>query len=186
VDQWYWAPVGATTGGIVNQTTPVGFGDYLETRYENQTATASAENTISVNNRGGLVKGCILISRAAGVRTAFTAGTNVGRVYDNNAIDEGIKLEAIQDELRRSYGYFGTDLTTSYAPLSAGINPGLDAGVLPIVPSNLSLSRDSWLSTRVGTLLQIKATPGASATQMEIITQLMQVKNADAFYAAGR
>jgi len=186
VDQWYWAPVGSTTGGIVNQTTPLGFGDYVETRYENQPATASAENTIAVNNRGGLVKGCILISRAAGVRTAFTANTNVGRVYDNNAIDEGIKLEAIQDELRRTYGYYGADLTTSYAPLTAGVNPGLDAGVLPIVPSNLSLGRDSWLSTRVGTLLQIKATPGAAATQMEIVTQLMQVKNADAFYAAGR
>jgi hypothetical protein len=42
--------------------------------------------------------------------------------------------------------------------------------------------RDSWLNTRVGSLLQFKVTPGASATTLEIVTQLMQVKDAAAFY----
>jgi len=185
VDQWYWAPVGATTGGIANQTAPIGYGDFVETRYENQPATASAENTVAVNNRGGLVKAIIAVSRAAGVRTAFTAGTNVGVVYDNNAIDEGIKLEAVKDQMRRTYGYLGTDLTTSYAPLSAGLLPGLDSGVLVINPATMSTGRDTWLSTRVGTLLQLKLTPGASATQLELVTQLAQVKDAAAFYYGG-
>lgn len=184
VDQHYWAPVGPTTGGVANQTTPPGFGDYVETRYENQPATAASENTVNVNNRGGLVKGIIAVSRAAGVRTAYTAGSNVGVVYDNNAIDEGIRLDAVQDQLRRTYGYVGADLTTSYAPLTAGVLPGLDTGVLVFPFAGLSTGRDSWLSTRVGTLLQLKVTPGAAATQLELITQLAQVKDAAAFYGA--
>lgn len=184
VDQHYWAPVGASTGGIPNQTVPIGFGDYVETRYENQTVTASAENVINVNNRGGLIKGIIAVSRAAGVRTAFTAGSNVGVVYDNNGIDEGIRLEAHQDKTRRIYGYMGADVGTSYAPVTAGTVTGLDSGVLVFPFGDLSTGRDSWLSTRVGTLLQIKATPGASATQIELVTQLAQVKDAAAFYDA--
>lgn len=184
VDQWYWAPVGATTGGVPNATQPPGAGDYLETRYETQTVSASAENTIPVNNRGGLVKCLIAVSRAAGARTAFTANSNVGVVYDNNAIDEGITLETVQDSMRRQYGYTGADLTTSYAPLTAGTLPGIDRGVLVFNFANANEGRDSWLNTRVGTLLQLKATPGASATQFEIITQLMQVKDAAAFYGA--
>lgn len=184
VDQHYWAPVGASTGGVPNQTAPDGYGDYVETRYENQPATAAAENTIAVNNRGGLVKGIIAVSRAAGVRTAYSANTNVGVVYDNNAIDEGIRLEAIQDQVRRTFGYMGADIGTSYAPLGAGLPSGLDNGVLPFLFGDLSVGRDSWLSTRVGTLLQLKLTPGASATQLELITQLAQVKDAAAFYGA--
>lgn len=182
IDQHYWAPVGSTTGGVPNQTSPVGAGDFVETRYENQPATASAENTLPINNRGGLIRGIILVSRAAGVRTAFTANTNVGLVYDNNAIDEGIRLEAFQDQVRRTYGYIGADIATSYAPLTPGILPGLDNGVLVYNFGANQAERDTWLSTRVGTLLQIKATPGASATQMEIITQLAQVKDPTAFY----
>ena len=46
-----------------------GAGDYCETRYETQTVSASAENLVTLTNRGGLVKGILLISRAAGVRT---------------------------------------------------------------------------------------------------------------------
>lgn len=184
VDQHYWAPVGSSTGGIPNMTAPIGFGDYVETRYENQTVTASAENVINVNNRGGLVKGIIMVSRAAGARTAFTAGSNVGVVYDNNGIDEGIRLESQQDKTRRIYGYMGADVGTSYAPVTAGTVTGLDNGVLVFPFGDLSTGRDSWLSTRVGTLLQIKATPGASATQVELITQLAQVKDAAAFYGA--
>ncbi len=185
VDQHYWAPVGATTGGVSNQTTPVGFGDFIETRYENQNAVASAENTVPVNNRGGLVRGILAVSRAAGARVAYTANTNVGVVYDNNAIDEGIKLEAQQDKVRRTYGYIGADIATSYAPLSAGILPGLDNGVMVFNFGADSGGRDSWLTTRVGTLLQLKLTPGAAATQLELITQLMQVKDAAAFYGSG-
>lgn len=84
--------------------------------------------------------------------------------------------------LRHMYGYVGTDLTTSYAPLSAGTLPGLDRGVVVWPFGAYSGGRDSWLATRVGSLLQFKVTPGASATSLEIITQLAQVKDAAAFY----
>jgi len=183
VAQYYWAPVGSTVGGVAAMTQPVGFGDYVETRYETQTVSASAENTISVTNRGGLVKGMIAVSRAAGVRTAITAASNVGLLLDNNAIDEGIPIEEHYDLLRRAYGYIGTDLTTSYAPLTAGTLPGLDRGVVVWPFGAYSGGRDSWLATRVGSLFQVKLTPGASATQLEIITQLAQVKDAASFYA---
>ena len=181
--QYYWAPVGSTVGGVAAMTQPVGFGDYVETRYETQTVSASAENTVSVTNRGGLIKGIIAVSRAAGVRTAITAASNLGLLLDNNAIDEGIPIEEHYDMVRRTYGYIGTDLTTSYAPLSAGTLPGLDRGVVVWPFGALSGGRDSWLATRVGSLLQFKVTPGASATSLEIVTQLAQVKDAAAFYA---
>lgn len=181
-EQHYWAPVGNSLGGVPVNASPVGMGDYLETRYETQTVSAAAENTIQVTNRGGLIKGIIAISRAAGVRTALTAGSNVGLILDNNPIDEGITLESHYDTVRRAYGYFGADLTTSYAPLTAGVQAGLDRGVVVWPFHALSGGRDSWLSTRVGSLLQLKLTPGASATQLEIITQLMQVKDPGTFY----
>ncbi len=183
VEQHYWAPVGSTVGGVAAQTQPVGFGDYVETRYETGTATPSAENTLQVTNRGGLIKGMILVSRAAGVRTAITAGTNIGLLVDNNPVDEGITIESHYDTVRRTYGFIGTDLTTSYAPLTAGTLPGLDRGVVVWPFGTYSGGRDSWLVTRVGSLVQIKVTPGASATQYELITQLAQVKDAGAFYA---
>ena len=183
LEQHYWAPVGATVGGVAAMTQPVGFGDYVETRFETQTVSASAENTIQVTNRGGLIKGIIAISRAAGVRTALTAGSNVGLILDNNPIDEGITLESHYDQVRRAYGYIGTDLTTSYAPLTAGTLPGLDRGVVVWPFGTYSGGRDSWLSTRVGSLLQLKLTPGASATTLEIVTMIAQVKDASAFYA---
>lgn len=182
VEQDYWAPVGPTTGGVPNATVPSGFGDFVETRYETQSVTAAAENTVTLTNRGGLIKGIIAVSRAAGVRTAFTASSNVGLVYDNNAIDEGITLESHKDVMRRAYGYMGADIGTSYAALTAGTVSGIDTGVLVWPFHALSGGRDSWLSTRVGTLLQAKVTPGASATSLEIITQLCQVKDAAAFY----
>lgn len=181
--QYYWAPVGSNVGGVAAMTQPVGFGDYVEWRYETQTVSASAENTVSVTNRGGLVKGIIAVSRAAGVRTAFTATTNVGLLLDNNAIDEGIPLEEQQDVLRRTYGYVGTDLTTSYAPLTAGTLAGLDRGVMVWPFGAESGGRDSWLATRTGSLLQLKITPGASATSLELITLLAQVKDSAAFFA---
>lgn len=183
VAQYYWAPVGSTVGGVAAMTQPVGFGDYVETRYETQTVSASAENTVSVTNRGGLIKGMIAVSRASGTRTAVTASSNLGLLLDNNAIDEGIPVEEHFDMLRRAYGYIGTDLTTSYAPLSAGTLPGLDRGVVVWPFGAYSGGRDSWLATRVGSLLQFKITPGASATTLEIITLLAQVKDAAAFYA---
>lgn len=183
VEQHYWAPVGSTVGGVAAMTQPVGFGDYVETRYETQTVTPSAENTIQVTNRGGLIKGIIAVSRAAGVRTAFTAATNVGLIVDNNPVDEGITLESQQDLIRRTYGYIGTDLTTSYAPLTAGTLPGLDRGVMVWPFGALSGGRDSWLTTRVGSLVQLKVTPGASASSIELITLLAQAKDAASFYA---
>lgn len=182
VSQHYWAPVGAMVGGVAAATNPVGFGDYVETRYETQTVSASAENTINVTNRGGLIKGIIAVSRAAGVRTAITPGSNVGLLLDNNAIDEGVTIEEHYDTMRRTHGYIGADLTTSYAPLTAGTLPGLDRGVVVWNFGTLSGGRDSWLSTRVGSLLQLKLTPGASATSVELITQLAQIKDAGAFY----
>ncbi len=183
IAQHYWAPIGATVGGVPAMENPVGFGDYLETRLETQTINASSENTIRLANRGGLIKGCLLVSRAAGVRTAITAASNVGLIVDNNPVDEGITLEEHYDALRRTYGYIGADLTTSYAALTAGILPGLDRGVLPYNFASLSGGRDSWLNTRVGSQVEFKMTPGASATGLEIITQLAQVKDAPAFYA---
>ncbi len=182
VEQHYWAPVGGSIGGQPVQTQPIGAGDFLETRYENQTVNAASENTLPFTNRGGLIKGLILVSRAAGVRTAFTADTNVGLMYDNNAVDEGYRVESFTDRMRRDYGYLGADLTTSYAPLTAGVLPGLDRGVLVWNFDKRSENRDTWLSTRVGTLLQAKFTPGASATTAEILTSLMQVRDASAFY----
>lgn len=183
VEQHYWAPVGASVGGVAAMTQPVGFGDYVETRYETQTVSASAENTVQLTNRGGLIKGIIAVSRAAGVRTALTAGSNVGLLLDNNPIDEGITLESQYDSLRRTYGYIGTDLTTAYTPLTAGTLPGLDRGVMVWPFGTYSGGRDSWLVTRVGSLLQVKLTPGASATTLEVVTQIAQVKDAGAFYA---
>lgn len=182
-DQWYWAVTGQTIGQVPVQATPVGYGDYLETRYENSAVNASAENLVNVNAKGGYVKGFLVISRAAGVRTAFTAGSNVGLVYDNVPIDEGIRLESQQDYLRRTYGYMGTDIGTSYAPVTAGTSTGLDNGVMVYNFGSMAGNRDSWLSTRVGTLLQMKLTPGASATQLEIVTQLAQVRDPSAFYS---
>lgn len=182
VDQHYWAPVGAMTGGIANQTVPSGYGDFLETRYESQTVTALAENTVAVTNRGGLVKGIVAVSRAAGARVAFPTGNNVGLVFDNNAIDEGILMSTQQDQLRRTYGFMGADVATSYAPLTAGTSSGLDNGVVVWNFASLAGGRDSWLSTRVGTLLQLKLTPGTAATQLELVTQLAQVKDPASFY----
>jgi hypothetical protein len=182
VTQWYWAPVAAQIGNVIAETQPVGFGDYVETRFETGTATPSAENLLTFTNRGGQIKGLILISRAAGVRTAITAASPVGLLLDNNAIDEGVLLEEIYDYLRRVYCYLGTDLTTSYAPLTAGVLPGLDRGVIVWPEFALSGGRDSWMTTRVGSLWQAKVTPGASASSYEAITQIAQVRDSAAFY----
>lgn len=182
--QWYWAPVASNIGGVVAETQPDGFGDYVETRYETNTANASTENLVPLTNRGGQIKAVILICRASGVRTAYTAATNVALLLDNNAIDEGVPLEEHLDYLRRVYGYLGTDLTTSYAPLTAGVLPGLDRGVLVFPEFALSGGRDSWMTTRTGSLWQVRFTPGASVTQYEGITQIAQVRDSAAFFKA--
>ena len=182
VDQHYWAPIGGTMGGVPVMSRPSGSGDFLETRYENKTVNAQSENTMDFTNRGGLIRGLILVSRAAGVRTDFTAATNVGLVYDNNAQEEGHRYESFRDRMRRDHGYLGADLTTSYAPLTPGVLPGLDRGVLVWNFDKRASGRDTWLSTRVGTLLQAKFTPGASATTAEVVTQIMQVRDAATFY----
>lgn len=184
VDQHYYAPVGDSLGGMPVNANPPGLGDYLETRYETQPVSAAAENIVNVTNRGGLIKGIIAVSRAAGVRTAFTAGSNVGHIVDNNPVDEGIRLAAFQNYMRRTYGYVGADIGTSYAPLAtAGAAPGIDTGVLVWDEASMAGGRDNWLSTRVGSLLQLKMTPGASATQLELITLIMQVRDPNTFYS---
>lgn len=185
VTQRYWAPVGSSVGGAPVDNAPPGAGDYLETRYETQTVSASAENLITLTNRGGLIKSIILVSRAAGVRTAPTAGANLGILLDNQPIYEGVPIEEFRDETRRMFGYFGADLTTTYAPLTPGVMPGLDRGVVAINFGGMSGGRDSWLNTRAGSLLQLKFTPGASATTVEVYTELMQVKDPSSFYNAG-
>jgi hypothetical protein len=185
VSQEYWAPVGSSLGGAAVSTEPLGAGDYVETRYETQTVSPSSENLVNLTNRGGLIKGVLLVSRAAGVRTAITAASNLGIVLDNQPINEGVPIEEHYDQVRRAYGYFGADVTTSYAPLTAGVVSGLDRGVVPICFDTLSAGRDSWLNTRAGSLFQIKITPGASASTLEVITQLAQVKNPGAFYTNG-
>lgn len=182
VTQHYWAPVGKTLAGAPVEVAPPGAGDYLETRYETQTVSAGSENLVTVTNRGGLIKDIIMVSRASGTRTAFTAASNVGTLLDNQPIDESVPLEEFLDFVRRSAGLVGADLTTSYAPLTAGVLAGVDRGVLPFVFCEYSGYRDAWLNTRVGSLLQFKVTPGTSATTLEIVTQLMQVKDAAAFY----
>lgn len=184
VSQEYWAPVAGSIAGAAVEQAPPGAGDYLETRYETQTVSPSSENLVTLTNRGGLVKGLLLISRAAGVRTAVTAASNVGILLDNQPITEGIPLEEHYDQHRRMLGYNGADVTTSYAPLSAGVSSGLDRGVIPINFDGLSGGRNSWLNTRAGSLFQIKMTPGASASTLEVVTQLAQVKDAAAFYDA--
>lgn len=183
VSQEYWAPVASSLGGAPVDVAPPGAGDYVETRYETQTVSASAENLVTLTNRGGLIKGILLVSRAAGVRTAITAASNLGILLDNQPINEGIPIEEHYNQARRISGYLGTDLTTSYAPITAGTLSGLDRGVVPIQFGSWSMGRDSWLNTRVGSLLQVKVTPGASATTLEVVTQLAQVKDAAAFYA---
>lgn len=183
VSQYYWAPVGKEVNGQALNDTPVGFGDYLEIRRETQTVSAVAENLVTLTNRGGLIKGVILVSRNAGARTAWTTNSNVGTLLDNNPIDEGITYPEFQDGVRHEYGFFGTDLTTNYAPVAAGTLPGLDQGVLVNNFAAKSGGRDSWLSTRTGSLLQMKVTPGVGATTLEIITLLMQVRDANAFYS---
>lgn len=186
VETEYWAPVGSTIGGQPVDVAPPGAGDYIETRYETQTVSAAAENLVTLTNRGGLVRGVLLISRAAGVRTALQAGGNLGVLLDNQPINEGIPIESHYDQYRRMYGYVGSDLTSTYVPAATkGTLTGLDRGVVPINFGGLSLGRNSWLSTRAGSLFQVKITPGAAATTLEIVTLLMQAKDAAAFYNAG-
>lgn len=181
----YWAPVGSTQGGAAVNPAPPGAGDFREVRYETQPVSASSENLMTLTNRGGLIQSIILVSRAAGVRTAFTALSNVGIVLDNQPINEGIPLESHQNQVRRSYGYNGSDITNTATALTSGAADGLDTGVVVLPFHLLSGGRDSWLNTRAGSLLQVKVTPGAGATQMEVITGLMQVKDPASFYHTG-
>ena len=186
VSQHYYAPVARSQGNVPVNNMPNGAGDYVETRYENQAVTAAAQNLVSLTVRGGLLPNTVLVSRAAGVRTAITAGSDFGISLDNTPIFEGITIEEWYALIRRALGYIGTDLTTSYAPLTAGTIPGLDVGVIPIPWWMFNHpNRDSWLNTRVGSLYQVRLTPGASATQLEGVTQVANVRSAGAFYDRG-
>lgn len=188
VQQEYWLPVSPTLAGQPVRNITPGMGDYLETRKETLTVNAQSENLAQILSRGGLTRGALLVSRAAGVRTAYEPGKNFGLRYDNNSIYEGIPVESWFREMRNARNLHGADVTTSYAPLSAGVLDGIDRGVLALnyaaeQPDNV---RDSWLSTRVGSLIQAVVTPGASATQLEIISQVMQVRDVEAFYSRMR
>jgi len=184
VEQEYWAPVASSQGGVAVESAPPGAGDYLETRFETQTVSAGSENLVTLTNRGGLIKDVILVSRAAGVRTAITALSNLGVLLDNQPINEGIPIESHYDFTRRQFGYPGTDVAASgaFAAISAGTLAGADIGVVPMSFDALSGGRASWLNTRAGSLFQFKITPGASATTLEIITRLAQVKDHASFY----
>lgn len=184
VETEYWAPVGATQSGVPTEAQPPGAGDFRELRYETQAVSASAENLVSLTNRGGMVQGVLLISRAAGVRTAYTPASNVGVILDNQPINEGIPLESHLNQVRRALGYSGADVATTAAAVTAGTTPGLDVGVLPIPFWALAGGRSSWLNTRAGSLFQVKATPGAAATTLEVVTGLMQVRDPAAFFDA--
>lgn len=186
VEQHYWAPVASTLAGQPVNTQPVGFGDFVETRIETGTATAAANNLLTLTNRGGMIQGIVLVSRAAGARVAFTAASDVGLLLDNMPLDEGIPLESHQDMVRRTYGHIGADIGVAagaYAPLGAGTYPGLDDGVMVWPFSGLSGGRETWLNTRVGTQLQVRVTPGAAATQTEVVTLIGQIRDGDTFYA---
>lgn len=182
VEQDYWAPVDKTINGIPAQTAPIGAGDYVETRLETQPTSAATENIVTVVNRGGLIRGAILISRAAGVRTAITAASPVAVLLDNYPIMDAITIESHYAMLRDMNGFIGTDLTTSYAPATAGVSVGLDRGVLVHNFGGLSGGRTGWMSTRPGSQVQYKLTPGASATSLEIISFLAQIKSLENFY----
>lgn len=184
IEQDYWAPVGGATGGVPNQIVPSGFGDYLQTLVETTTVSAATENTVQITSRGGLTKGMILVSRAANVRTALPMDKVLGLVYDNNEIDAGIPLASHLDLVRRETGYYGA-APANYVQVAntpPSTPPGIDNGVVPIIFGLRGGERDTWLSTRVGTLLQVKVTPGAGATQLETVSQLMQVRDLAAFY----
>ena len=85
-------------------------------------------------------------------------------------------------EVGTATGHIGAELTTSYAPLTAGVAAGTDRGVVPWLYYKQAGYRDGWLNTRVGSLLQLKVTPGASATQLELLVQLGQIKDVASFY----
>lgn len=183
VEQDYWAVPSATIQGKAVSTMPPGAGDYREIRYETKTVNAAAQNVVETQARGGMVQGALLVSRAGTTRTAYTAGGEFGYVFDNQGVYEGISIESWMNRVRQAYGLSGAELTTSYAPLSAGVNPGTDRGVIPVNWGMFNAYRDAYVSTRGGSLVQYKVTPGASATSLEIITSLIQTKDASAFYA---
>lgn len=185
VSQTYWAPVAKSVGDVLNQFTPGGYGDYVETRVETKTVNAASENLVEITSKGGLLKGLIFVSRAAGVRTALPTGNNFGIRFDNDAIDEGITVGEHLDQVIRATGFIGAELGTSYAPLTAGTLPGLDRGVMPVNFGWRTSGRDGWLYTRPGSFVQALITPGASATALEVVALIANAANSAAFYDAG-
>lgn len=185
VGQEYYAPVPGSINGVAVSKEPPGAGDYLETRIDTQVVSAVSENLVTLTARGGMIKDLIVISRAAGTRVPFTAGSNVGIMLDNQPINEGVTLEEHYDYHRRAYGYTGTDVPVSgnFAPVTPGVMSGLDVGVIPISFDILNSGRQGWLNTRAGSLFQIKVTPGPAATELSVITRLSMVRDFGQFYA---
>jgi len=181
----FWSPAAGNSQQPVLRVPP-GAGDYLQTRYETGTLSASTENVYNVQSKGGYIKGALIVSRNAGTRVAFTAGANVGTILDNQPIDDGVPLEEILADVKRFTGYTGSDAGvtgTPYTPLSAGTVAGADVGVIPVLYYSRGPYNDGWLNTLVGSSLQHKLTPGASATGLEVITQLVQPHDFSAFFA---
>lgn len=187
VIQHYWAPTARTAGGVAVASAPPGAGDYFETRYENQTVTAQAQNLQQLVNRGGLIKGILLVSRASGARVALpTSNDEIFDVrLDNQPIYEGVPLASHFYKVRKMYDLHGANETNSYTPLTGGTISGLEDGVIPVPFFKEAGYRDGWLNTRVGSLLEVRLTPGASATQLEALTRMGVVKDAAAFMSRG-
>lgn len=185
VEQHYWATVSPTLAGRPVQQEPPGAGDYVETRYENKVVSGGSENLTDITSKGGMMRGLLLISRNAGARSDWQAATNFGIVLDNYDLDAGVKIETRLDKTRRTYGFIGAQLTTSYAPLSPlGILPGLDRGVVAVNFGAESGGRDSWLPVRPGQVFQLRHTPAAGATQLEIVALIGTAASLSTFYNA--
>jgi hypothetical protein len=184
VEQEYWAPVASTMGAATVNVTPPAIGDFVDNRYENHTATAAAANQVRIATRGGLSPWYIIVSRAAGVRTAIAPASNVNYELDNVPVQQSITLESHNHRVRQSYGYHGTDLALSYVPITAGTVTGLDRGVLVIPFYALAGGRHPYYNTRTGSQSVVTYTTGAAVDQTEVLAPLMQITNAAAFYGA--
>lgn len=187
VSQNYWSPTPGALQGKAVMSAPPAAGTYIENRYETATASAGSENIITTNSgKGGFLQGALIISRNAGVRTAITAASNFTVMLDNQPFQDNVPIEEWMANYRRYSGYCGNDIAQDYTSgtiFTPGTAAGAEVGVIPVIFSMWNEWRDTWLSTRAGSLLQYKFTPGASATGVEILSRILMTDNADAFYA---
>lgn len=185
LDQDYYAPVSDSINNVPLSSAPPGVGDYLSLKYETQTVSAAAENIVTLASKGGILRGLLIVSRASGTRTAFTAATQFGVILDNTPIHDGVFVERWYDQMRRQTGYLGANVGTTIAPLTAGTVPGIDTGVLAVNFGRQNGGRSSWLPTKSGSQIQLRITPGASATTLEVISLVGNVGDKAAFLDDG-